>query len=135
MYVKEDCEKFNYNTLYHRTSYDNIAGDIILVKGKLNSSNNWEMSTYLSEYFEKIQGNDIFTYYYNTHKNVTNIDFKSAYNNIATINNNVISLNKELSGKYEVANVNYEVTLVNGEKKHSAAIPYKKMIYLCPYRA
>ena len=115
MYVKEDCEKFNYNTLYHRTSYDNIAGDIILVKGQLNSSNNWEMSTYLGEHFEKIQGNDIFTYY-NTHKNVTNIEFKSADNNIATINNNVISLNKELTGKYEVANVNYEVTLVNGEK-------------------
>ena len=112
--VSENCEAFKYNNLYHRTSYANLSGDLILVKGQLNSNNLWEMSTYLGEHFEKINGKDIFEYY-TSHKNVTAIDFATTTSGV-TISNNVISLSNALTGEYKAAKVDYTVTLVNGEK-------------------
>ena len=112
--VSENCEVFKYNNLYHRTSYANLSGDLILVKGQLNSNNLWEMSTYLGEHFEKINGKDIFEYY-TSHKNVTAIDFATTTSGV-TISNNVISLSDALTGEYKAATVDYTVTLVNGEK-------------------
>ena len=114
LYVSENCKPFDFNTLYHRTSYGNLSGDLILVKGQLNNNNLWEMSTYLGEHFKKINGSDIFTYYSSEHKNATAIAFNTTTAGV-TIANNTITLNEALTGNYKAADVEYSVTLVNGE--------------------
>lgn len=112
--VTENCEKFEFNENYYRSSYADLSGDLILVKGQLNSSNLWEMSSYLGEHFKKIGGKDIFGYY-SDHKNVVDIEFSTKESGVR-INNNIISLEKALDREFKVAEVDYAVTLVNGEK-------------------
>ena len=116
-YVKEECKKYEYNPLYHVTSYEEHTGDLIVVKGQLNSSNAWEMSTALAEHFTKNSGKGIFDAGY-LPANVTGINFAWAVGETGVTMNNsthTVALSGELTEPYAIKTMTYTTTLVNGE--------------------
>ena len=116
-YVKEECKQYTYNPLYHVTSYEEHTGDLIVVKGQLNSSNAWEMSTALAEHFTKNSGKGIFDAGY-LPANVTGINFAWAVGETGVTMNNsthTVALSGELTEPYAIKTMTYTTTLVNGE--------------------
>ena len=119
-YVREDCKNFTYNPLYY---YDNFAGasNCIVVKGQLNTS--WEMSSVVSEHFEKINGKSVFQYY-NTVNNVKSLEFqwKSGVTGVTPGADQVqkadftVALRQAMTKGTEVKNMTYKTVLVNGEE-------------------
>ena len=116
-YVKEECQKYEYNPLYLTDKYEGHTGDLIVVKGQLNSSNAWEMSTALAEHFAKKSGKDIFDAGY-LPANVTGINFAWAVGETGVTMNNsthTVALSGELTEPYAIKTMTYTTTLVNGE--------------------
>ena len=117
-YVKEECQQYTYNPLYHVTNYDGHTGDLIVVKGQLNASNAWEMSTALEEHFTRKSGDGIFDAGY-LPANVNSIDFAWAIDETGvTMNttNHTVALSNELTEPYAIKTMTYTTTLANGEE-------------------
>lgn len=130
--VADECRQYTFNELYHfdqNSSWAALAGitsnDIIVVKGQLNSSNTWEMSSVVSEHFANVDGKNIFTYY-NTDKYVTNVnaiefcwtkqpDTEVTPAGVQTADY-TIALAKAMDKAYIVKNMTLTQTLVNGEE-------------------
>ena len=116
-YVREDCKSFDYNPLYYVDNH-------IEVKGQLNASNTWEMSTAVNEHFVRKNGKNIFEYY-NTVQNVTEMTFawKTGTTGVSAapiINtdgtySDEIRLTEEMKTEQVTKNLTYKTKLVNGE--------------------
>ena len=117
-YVKEECQQYTYNPLYHVTNYDGHTGDLIVVKGQLNASNAWEMSTALAEHFTRKSSLDIFDAGY-LPTNVNSIDFAWATGETGVTMNTTdrtVALSNELTEPYAIKTMTYTTTLANGEE-------------------
>ena len=124
-YVKQVCKNFEYNPLYYKEKYDGDNGyskeNAIVVKGQLNASSNWEMSTVVSEHFKKIDGNNIFAYYNTINYNVTTLSFNWAEGVTGvspTGEQNTdftIKLTDAMSDRYDAKEMTYKTVLENGE--------------------
>lgn len=117
-YVKETCATFNLNPLYK------VNDNTIVVKGQLNTADKWEMSSVVSEHFEKLNGTDIFNYYATSAANAVTpqgITFKWA-NGVTgvtpTTKQNAdftVALDGAMTTTESVKNMTYRIELVNGE--------------------
>ena len=117
-YVKEECQQYTYNPLYHVTNYDGHTGDLIVVKGQLNTSNAWEMSTALEEHFTRKSGSGIFDPGY-LPTNVNSIVFAWAIGETGVTMDpagHIVALSNELTEPYAIKTMTYTTTLANGEK-------------------
>lgn len=117
-YVKEDCKTFTYNPLY-------LEGEnTIVVKGQLNASKTWEMSSVVNEHFERINGKNIFQYY----SEINNIAVNGLSFQWATGTTGVtpdasavkttdftVALDGAMTESEVIKNMTYKTTLVNGE--------------------
>ena len=116
-YVKEECQQYTYNPLYHVTNYDGHTGDLIVVKGQLNTSNAWEMSTALEEHFTRKSGSGIFDPGY-LPTNVNSIVFAWAIDETGVTMDpagHIVALSNELTEPYAIKTMTYTTTLANGE--------------------
>ena len=117
-YVKEECQQYTYNPLYHVTNYDGHTGDLIVVKGQLNTSNTWEMSTALEEHFTRKSDLGIFDAGY-LPTNVNSIAFDWAIGETGVTMDpagRIVALSNELTEPYAIKTMTYTTTLANGEK-------------------
>lgn len=123
-YVLDECKPYAYNPNYYLASWTNPSDnrsykDVVITKGT-NRSGSWKLNMNVTEAFKMINGQNIFQYY-NTINNVTAINFNlassvSGVTYDSTSHN--VALNNEMREAYKVAPMNYDVTLVNGEKCH-----------------
>lgn len=122
--VKEDCVYYEYNPNYYFNSWNNIAGDYIIVKGKVSGTPaSWHMTSQLSEHFELINNQNIFSYYATAaaYKNVQAGSLKFKWENPdatpkTEINTNVeLALDHAMIERDEKKTMKYEYKLVNGE--------------------
>lgn len=121
-YVREDCKPYAFNDNYYYGNWNGNANSV-LTKGKVVSGA-WKFEMNISEVFKMIDGKSIYSYY-NTINNVTDIAFKfdgahagidmadAVINDVTTQN---VFLTEALKGADKVAHMQYDVTLVNGEK-------------------
>ena len=121
VYVKEDCTAYTYNPLYYFDTFAPAnAENCIVVKGQLNDEDTWEMSSVVSEHFAKLEGENIWEYY-NKVNNVESLSFSWAagtegVNPTGVQNANfTVALSEAMTEAYEVKNMTYQTTLVNGE--------------------
>lgn len=117
-YVKETCATFNLNPLYKE------GENTIVVKGQLNQSNKWEMSSVVSEHFEKQNGKDIFNYYTTTVANAvtTNgltFEWATGVTGVTPTNEQTqdftVALDGAMTTAESIKNMTYQIELVNGE--------------------
>ncbi len=130
-YVSEVCKRYRFNELYelgdfsfNGTNYNNC----VVTKGKPNASGAWKLEMNISEVFEMINGQDIFSYYnslrFDNKNKITAIHFN--LKNI-TANNGVqynqsthyISLSSAMTDDYKIGQMEYTTDLVNGESCHT----------------
>lgn len=138
--VKDNCAYFNYNPNYYFSSWNSVAGDYIVVKGKVSGTPaTWHMTSMLSEHFKLIGGQNIFAYYANSTevKNVqagslvfnwTETDVLPAGNITADAE---LKLNHAMSESEEIKNMKYKFNLVNGETCNTAY----KVVFVNPFKA
>ena len=123
-YVKDECKVFDYNPLY----WDK-AKEAIVIKGQLNSSNTWELSSMIREHFVKISNKNIFEYCTDptiNQINIESVDFALADGttgvSLTPVNSAdaKIALSAELATATKECTVEYVAGLVNGEEcEHS----------------
>ena len=125
-YVKEDCKSFTYNPLYFYDTYAPAnATNCIVVKGQL-VGNTWKMSSTVSEHFAKLQDETTQNWeniwqYYNKVNNVSTLSFAWATGTTGVTPTTTqtadfeVALDDEMTTAYEVKNMTYKTTLVNGE--------------------
>lgn len=117
-YVKEDCKPYNFNPNYYVASVGDV-NDVVITKGKVVNGA-WSLEMNISEVFEMIEGNNIFTYY-NRVNNAAGIRFaldptpQTGVSYTETANNGTIKLTAPLEKSQLFAPMKYNVTLVNGE--------------------
>ena len=121
VYVKEDCTAYTYNPLYYFETYAPAnAENCIVVKGQLNDEDTWEMSSVVSEHFAKLEEGNIWAYY-NKVNNVASLSFSWAAGTEGVNPTGVqttdftVALSEAMTEAYEVKNMTYQTTLVNGE--------------------
>lgn len=117
-YVKEDCKTFTYNPLY-------LEGEnTIVVKGQLNASKTWEMSSVVNEHFERIDGKNIFQYYSEINNIAVNgLSFQWAAGttgvtpdaSVVNTTDFTVALDGAMTESEVIKNMTYKTTLVNGE--------------------
>ena len=122
-YVKDVCHKFEYNPLYHYDTYE-VNGrqydDCVVVKGQLNASNIWVMSSKVAEHFKAINGKNIFQYY-NEVANVKAIKFawKTGETGVTPAGDQTsafeVALSHAMTTDKDIHNMTYTTTLVNNE--------------------
>lgn len=117
-YVKETCAVFNLNPLYKE------GENTIVVKGQLNPSKKWEMSSVVSEHFEKQNGKDIFNYYATTAPNAltTNgltFEWATGVTGVTPMGEQAqdftVALDGAMTTAESIKNMTYQIELVNGE--------------------
>ncbi len=124
-YVKEDCTPYEYNPNYYAgtTTVGNETLPYVITKGKQTAAG-WKLQMNISEVFKMINGKSIYSYY-NTINNVTAINFalRAGQTGVAmtdvtttTPQTQDVALTAALVGQTKVVVVDYDVTLVNGEK-------------------
>ncbi|MBQ2113386.1 MAG: hypothetical protein II194_09240, partial [Bacteroidales bacterium] len=121
-YVKHECPAYEPNPLY----YD-AERDAIVIKGQLNSSDKWEMSSVIREHFLKIGGKDVYAYFNDKtvnggHPNLVanSLDFflAATETNVSltgTAPVETLKLTKAMATPELKTTVYYTVDLVNGE--------------------
>ena len=121
VYVKEDCTAYTYNPLYYFDAFAPAnAENCIVVKGQLNEEDTWEMSSVVSEHFAKLEEGNIWAYY-NKVNNVASLSFSWAAGTEGVNPTGVqdadftVALSEAMTEAYEVKNMTYQTTLVNGE--------------------
>lgn len=137
-YVKDECSKYTFNTLYHFTpeTINNVyedfeasrltTDDAIVVKGQLNDQSQWEMSSVISEHFAKRNGLELFSYYQNdpTATNVAALDFNWKRGTTGVSDpapkpmdaTSKIALTEAMTESYLVKTMICTMELVNGEE-------------------
>lgn len=138
--VKDNCAYFNYNPNYHIGSWNSVAGDYIVVKGKESGTpGTWKMTSKLSEHFKLVNGQNIFNYYA-TSTEVKNVQAGSLVFNWTetdvTPNGNItadadLELDHAMSKSEEIKNMNYQFKLINGETCKTAY----KVVFVNPFKA
>lgn len=121
--VKEDCVYYEYNPNYYFNSWNNIAGNYIIVKGKVSGDPaSWKMTSKLSEHFKMINNQNIFNYYAAAaaYKNVQAGSLKFWWTKDDVLPEVPITSDQDLSLKSALTKdeeriMNYEYKLVNGE--------------------
>lgn len=117
-YVKEDCKPYNFNPNYYVASVGDV-NDVVITKGKVVNGA-WSLEMNISEVFEMIEGNNIFSYY-NRVNNAAGIRFaldptpQTGVSYTETASNGTIKLTAPLEKSQLFAPMKYNVTLVNGE--------------------
>ena len=139
--VKDDCKYYEFNPLYYHPSWNSVAGDYIVVKGKVaGSPASWQLTSQLSEHFKLIGGQDIFAYYGTATDPVKNVQagsivFKWTETDVRPAGNistdATLQLNHAMEKTEEIKNMNYEFTLVNGETCKTAY----KVVFVNPFVA
>lgn len=136
--VKEDCVYFTYNPNYYFSSWNSVAGDYIVVKGKVSGTPaSWHMTSQLSEHFKLINNQNIFNYYATAteYKNVqagslifnwTELDVTPAGSIIADA---TLALDHAMTESEEIKTMNYEYQLVNGETCNTSY----KVVFVNPF--
>ena len=139
--VKDDCKYYEFNPNYYFNSWNNVAGDYIVVKGKVaGTPATWQLTSQLSEHFKLIGSQNIFAYYGTATDPVKNVQAGSLVfdwtetdalpaGNITT--DQTLQLNHAMSVSEEIKNMNYEFTLVNGETCKTAY----KVVFVNPFVA
>ena len=96
----------------------------IVVKGQLNPSKKWEMSSVVSEHFEKQNGKDIFNYYATTAPNAltTNgltFEWATGVTGVTPMGEQAqdftVALDGAMTTAESIKNMTYQIELVNGE--------------------
>lgn len=139
--VKDDCKYYEFNPNYYFNSWNSVAGDYIVVKGKVDpTAGTWKLTSKLSEHFKLVGGQNIFTYYGTATDPVKNVQRGSLVfdwtendarpaGNITT--DQILDLDHAMSVSEEIKNMNYEFTMVNGEKCKTAY----KVVFVNPFVA
>ena len=141
--VKDDCKYYEFNPLYYFNSWNSVAGDYIVVKGKVDpTAGTWKLTSKLSEHFKMVGGNDIFTYYGTATDPVKNVKPRSLVFDWTETDvlpapaagitaDATLELDHAMSVSEEIKNMNYEFTLVNGETCKTAY----KVVFVNPFVA
>ena len=139
--VKDDCKYYEFNPNYYFNSWNSVAGDYIVVKGKVaGTPASWQLTSQLSEHFKLIGSQDIFAYYGTATDPVKNVQagsivFKWTETDVLPAGNitadATLQLHHAMSASEEIKNMNYEFTLVNGEKCKTAY----KVVFVNPFVA
>lgn len=141
--VKDDCKYYEFNPLYYFNSWNSVAGDYIVVKGKVDpTAGTWKLTSKLSEHFKMVGGNDIFTYYGTATDPVKNVKPRSLVFDWTETDvlpapaagitaDATLELDHAMSVSEEIKNMNYEFTLVNDEKCKTAY----KVVFVNPFVA
>ena len=110
--VVNDGTNFVFNDGHYVASYDGVAGDYVKVKGIAE-----QLESYIGEHFEMRSDKDVFAYY-TDEANVTDLEFEvlPATATVAEITDeNYVALLNEIEGAYDIADLQYTVTYVNGD--------------------
>ena len=139
--VKDDCKYYEFNPNYYHNSWNSVAGDYIIVKGKVDATAaTWKLTSQLSEHFKMIGGQNIFAYYGTATDPVENVQPNSLVfdwtetdalpaGNIRT--DETLKLDHAMSVSEEIKNMNYQFKLKNGEICKTAY----KVVFVNPFVA
>lgn len=146
--VKEDCVYYDYNPNYYFNAWNSVAGDYIVVKGKV-SGGSWKMTSQLSEHFKMIGGVNIFGYYatapYTNVNSIGSLEFTWTETDVTPrtaptppsttptpiIADATLGLDHAMTTSEEIKTMNYEYTLVNGE---TCGTSYK-IVFVNPFKS
>lgn len=139
--VKDDCQYYEFNDNYHFDGWKSVAGDYIVVKGKLDGTpRTFKLISQLREHFKMVGGNDIFTYCGTATDPVKNVQAGSLVFDWTETDvlpapaagiraDATLQLDHEIEESEEIKNMNYEFTLVNGETCKTAY----KVVFVNPF--
>lgn len=139
--VKDDCKYYEFNPNYYFNSWNSVAGDYIIVKGKVDATAaTWKLTSQLSEHFKLIGGQNIFQYCGQGNDPVKNVQANSLVfdwtetdaqpaGNIRT--DETLKLDHAMSVSEEIKNMNYQFKLKNGEICKTAY----KVVFVNPFVA
>lgn len=140
--VKDDCKYYEFNPNYYFNSWNSVAGDYIVVKGKVDpTAGTWQLTSKLSEHFKLVGGQNIFQYCGQGNDPVKNVQANSLVfdwtetdvlpyaSNIRT--DETLKLDHEMEVSEEIKNMNYQFKLKNGEICKTAY----KVVFVNPFVA
>ncbi|MGN0067214.1 MAG: PL29 family lyase N-terminal domain-containing protein [Bacteroides sp.] len=139
--VKDDCKYYEFNPLYYFDSWNNVAGDYIVVKGKVDqTAGTWKLTSKLSEHFKLVGNQNIFQYSGRATDPVKNVEqgtlvFDWTENDARPAGNitddRILDLDHAMSVSEEIKNMNYQFKLKNGEICKTAY----KVVFVNPFVA
>ena len=139
--VKDDCKYYEFNPLYYFDSWNNVAGDYIVVKGKVDqTAGTWKLTSKLSEHFKLVDNQNIFQYSGQGNDPVKNVEqgtlvFDWTENDARPVGNitddRILDLDHAMSVSEEIKNMNYQFKLKNGEICKTAY----KVVFVNPFVA
>lgn len=139
--VKDDCKYYEFNPLYYFDSWNSVAGDYIVVKGKVDqTAGTWKLTSKLSEHFKLVDNQNIFQYSGRATDPVKNVEqgtlvFDWTENDARPAGNitddRILDLDHEMSVSEEIKNMNYQFKLKNGEICKTAY----KVVFVNPFVA
>ena len=126
-YVKEDCKGYEFNPNYYYGNFtwnNKTYANSVITKG-VSTADGWKLQINVSEAFKMIDGKNVYEYY-NTINNADAIKFAFDPTNLTgatltdatntTATDQTVALDAEMTEAYKIVGMQYDVTLVNGEK-------------------